>query len=72
MVKQKVKKRKERKGGRGRRREGSGLVSSAGLMRYYDTDESVVKISPKTLVFISVLIGVVILSAEIYFGVWPS
>jgi len=55
---------------RGRRKE-QGLMSSAGLMRYYDVEESAVKLSPKTVLLAGILLGVVILGLEIYFGVWP-
>jgi len=59
---------KEGGGGRGEER---GLMSSAGLMRYYDVEESAVKFSPKTIVIIGVSLAVVVLGLEIYFGVWP-
>jgi len=64
----KKEKKKEKRGGRGEER---GLMSSAGLMRYYDVEESAVKLSPKTVLLIGVFIGVVIIGLEIYFGVWP-
>ncbi len=51
--------------------EERGLMSSAGLMRYYDVEESAVKLSPKMIILIGVFIGVVIIGLEIYFGVWP-
>jgi preprotein translocase subunit Sec61beta len=64
----KEKKGKKKAGGKG---EKTGLVSSAGLMRYYDIEESAVKVSPKTIVLIGVFVAVVILGMEIYFHVWP-
>ena len=64
----KEKKKEKKGGGRGEER---GLMSSAGLMRYYDVEESAVKLSPKTVLLIGVFIGVVIIGLEIYFGVWP-
>ena len=33
-----------------------GLMSSAGLMRYFDTEETSITISPKTIMIFSVLI----------------
>lgn len=48
-----------------------GLMSSAGLMRYYDTEESSVKVSPKTILLIGVFIGILVIGLQIYFGVWP-
>ena len=63
-------KKAEKKGGGGRGEE-RGLMSSAGLMRYYDVEESAVKMSPKMILLIGVFIGVAIIGLEIYFGVWP-
>jgi preprotein translocase subunit Sec61beta len=41
---------------------GSGLMSSAGLVRYFDSeDDSGLKMNPETLVVFSVLVGVIIL-----------
>ena len=60
-----------RKGGR-KRAEGTGLVSSAGLMRYYDVEESAIKVSPMTIILIGILFGILVISLEIlYYGVWP-
>ncbi|MEA2075891.1 MAG: preprotein translocase subunit Sec61beta [Euryarchaeota archaeon] len=62
-------KKEDKKGGG--KEEDRGLMSSAGLMRYYDVEESAVKMSPKMILLIGVFIGVVIIGLEIYFGVWP-
>ncbi|MBE0516545.1 MAG: preprotein translocase subunit Sec61beta [Methanophagales archaeon] len=67
-VAKKEKKKEKKGGGRGEER---GLMSSAGLMRYYDVEESAVKLSPKTILLIGVFIAVVIIGLEVYFGVWP-
>jgi len=41
---------------------GSGLMSSAGLVRYFDSeDNNGLSIDPKTLVAFSVLLGVLVL-----------
>lgn len=69
-TKAKKAKKEDKKGGGGRG-EDRGLMSSAGLMRYYDVEESAVKMSPKMILLIGVFIGVVIIGMEIYFGVWP-
>jgi preprotein translocase subunit Sec61beta len=58
-------------GGGGSGGEERGLMSSAGLMRYYDVEESAVKMSPKTILIAGIAIGVVILGLQIYYGVWP-
>lgn len=66
---------KAKKEGRGSGGGGSGeergLMSSAGLMRYYDVEESAVKMSPKTILIAGITIGAIVLGLEIYFGVWP-
>jgi preprotein translocase subunit Sec61beta len=58
-------------GGGGSGGEERGLMSSAGLMRYYDVEESAVKMSPKTILIAGIALGVVILGLQIYYGVWP-
>jgi preprotein translocase subunit Sec61beta len=63
-------KKEDKKRGGGRREEG-GLMSSAGLMRYYDVEESAVKFSPKAIVIVGVAFGAAILVLELYYGVWP-
>jgi preprotein translocase subunit Sec61beta len=63
-------KKEEKKGGGGRGEE-RGLMSSAGLMRYYDVEESAVKFSPKMILLVGAFIGVVIIVVEYTFGVWP-
>ena len=71
MAKRKASKKAKKEGGRKGGGEERGLMSSAGLMRYYDVEESAVKFSPKMVLLIGVLIGFVILVLEIYYEVWP-
>ena len=71
MAKRKATKKAKKKGEGGGGGEERGLMSSAGLMRYYDVEESAVKLSPKTILLIGVFIAVVVLGLEIYYGVWP-
>jgi len=75
MGKVKTAKKARKEGGRGGGSGGSGeergLMSSAGLMRYYDVEESAVKMSPKTILIAGIVIGAIVLGLEIYFGVWP-
>ena len=40
---------------------GGGLMSSAGLMRYFEAEEATIKIDPKTVVIAAVAIGAFIL-----------
>ncbi len=42
--------------------DGSGLMSSAGLVRYFDAEESnAIRIDPKTIVAFGALFGVLVL-----------
>jgi preprotein translocase subunit Sec61beta len=43
-----------------KKKSSSGLVSSAGLMRYFDTEDTAIRISPKAVVIVSVLVGAVV------------
>jgi len=54
-----------------KKKEGSGLMSSAGLMRYYDSEETAVLIEPKTVVTIAILAGIVVLVLNASYGRWP-
>jgi len=51
--------------------DNSGLMSSAGLMRYFEADETAIKLDPKMVVGACVASGVVILGLNIAFGTWP-
>jgi preprotein translocase subunit Sec61beta len=51
--------------------DNSGLMSSAGLMRYFEADETAIKLDPKMVVGACVASGVVILGLNIAFGMWP-
>jgi len=54
-----------------KKKEGSGLMSSAGLMRYYDSEETAISIDPKTVVSIAVAAGLAVLALNAYYGLWP-
>ncbi len=54
-----------------KKNEGSGLMSSAGLMRYYDAEETAISIDPKTVISVSVVIGIFVLILNAYYGIWP-
>jgi len=54
-----------------KKKDSSGLMSSAGLMRYYDSEDTAISISPKAVISIAVAAGLVILALNAYFGVWP-
>ncbi|MDF1557761.1 MAG: preprotein translocase subunit Sec61beta [ANME-2 cluster archaeon] len=50
---------------------GSGLQSSAGLMRYYEADETTFHMDPKFIVAGGLLIGILVLLLNYRFGLWP-
>ncbi|MCD4767816.1 MAG: preprotein translocase subunit Sec61beta [Methanosarcinales archaeon] len=49
----------------------SGLMSSAGLMRYYEVDETTYHMDPKIIMIGGVLIGILLLVLNYRFGLWP-
>jgi len=51
---------------------GSGLMSSAGLMRYYEADETAIRIKPKTVVIIAVMAGILAIAIGFQYGTWPG
>lgn len=51
---------------------GGGLMSSAGLMRYYDADETAIRINPKTVVVIAVVAGILAIALGFQYGTWPG
>jgi len=51
---------------------GGGLMSSAGLMRYYEADESAIRINPKTVVLIGVVAGILAIALGFQYGTWPA
>ncbi len=51
--------------------DGSGLMSSAGLMRYFEADDTAIKLDPKTVITFGAATGAGVLSMSVYFGLWP-
>lgn len=47
------------------------LMSSAGIMRYFEEERSKVRISPKTVVFVGFLTFVLVMVLNAYYGLWP-
>lgn len=47
---------------------GNGLMSSAGLMRYYDADKKAIRIDPKAVLIGGAAIGIVILALNVIYG----
>ena len=53
------------------KKQGSGLQSSAGLMRYYEADKRSIKISPKVVLIGGFAIAVIVLAVSYAYGTWP-
>jgi preprotein translocase subunit Sec61beta len=51
--------------------DNSGLMSSAGLMRYFEADDTAIKLDPKMVVGVCVASGIVVLGLNIAFRLWP-
>ena len=54
-----------------RKNEGSGLQSSAGLMRYFEADDTAIKLDPKLVLGACIGAGLVIMGLNIAFSFWP-
>lgn len=53
------------------KRSGSGLQSSAGLMRYYEADKNAIQVKPKTVLIAGALVGLAVLFLSAANGFWP-
>jgi len=54
-----------------RKSESSGLQSAAGLMRYFEADDTAIKLDPKMVVGACIGAGVVVMALNFAFGKWP-
>jgi preprotein translocase subunit Sec61beta len=54
-----------------KKNEGSGLMSSAGLMRYFEADDTAIKLDPKMVIGGCLASGIGIMALNIAFGLWP-
>jgi preprotein translocase subunit Sec61beta len=50
------------------KKESSGLMSSAGIMRYFEAEESAIKLDPKMVVVIAVVFGAIIEYLHFVYG----
>jgi len=53
------------------KKSGSGLQSSAGLMRYYEADKNAVHVQPKTVMIVGAIVGIVVLFLSVVNHTWP-
>jgi len=49
----------------------SPLMSSAGIMRYYEVEDSAIKVSPKSIIILGLVVTVVVIALNAYYGLWP-
>ncbi len=47
------------------------LMSSAGIMRYFEEEKTQIKISPKTVLASGIIAGLLIIVLNAYYGLWP-
>jgi len=48
------------------------LMSSAGIMRYFEEEKTQIKISPKSVLAFGLMIGVLVIILNFYYGLWPK
>lgn len=48
------------------------LMSSAGIMRYFEEEKAQIKIKPKSVLVFGVAIGVLCIILNAYYGLWPG
>ncbi len=48
------------------------LMSSAGIMRYFEEEKTQIKVSPKTVIAVGFIIGILAIILNAYYGLWPS
>jgi preprotein translocase subunit Sec61beta len=52
-------------------KKGSGLQSSAGLMRYYDADKKSIAIKPLYIIVAGFFVAFLVLLIAYFYGTWP-
>ncbi|HTX44632.1 MAG TPA: preprotein translocase subunit Sec61beta [Methanocella sp.] len=50
------------------KKDTSGLMSSAGIMRYFEAEESAIKLDPLFVIIGAVVFGAVVWGLNLYFG----
>lgn len=50
------------------KKDSSGLMSSAGIMRYFEAEESAIKIDPLLVIVAAIIFGAAIWGLNIYFN----
>ncbi|HDD31191.1 MAG: preprotein translocase subunit Sec61beta [Archaeoglobales archaeon] len=57
---------------RRRRERTPPLMSSAGIMRYFEEERTQIKINPKSVLAFGFIIGVLIIILNAFYGLWPG
>lgn len=47
------------------------LMSSAGIMRYFEEEKTKVCLSPKTVVATGLIVGILLIVLNAFYGAWP-
>jgi len=48
------------------------LMSSAGIMRYFEEEKTQIKISPKAVLGFGLVVGIITIVLNAYYGLWPG
>lgn len=47
------------------------LMSSAGIMRYFEEEKTKIRINPKTVLLSGIITGIVVIILNAFYGLWP-
>ncbi len=47
------------------------LMSSAGIMRYFEEERALIRISPKSVVAFGLVTGLIVIVLNAFYGLWP-
>jgi len=53
------------------KQKGSGLQSSAGLMRYFDADKKAIRFKPIYVLIVGAFVAFFVLVVSYFYGTWP-
>jgi len=48
------------------------LMSSAGIMRYFEEEKTQIKINPKSVLAFGLIVGFLAIILNAYYGLWPK
>ncbi|HID42907.1 MAG TPA: preprotein translocase subunit Sec61beta [Archaeoglobaceae archaeon] len=47
------------------------LMSSAGIMRYFEEEKTQIKVAPRNILLFGLAVGVLVMVLNAYYGLWP-